>query len=201
MSIRNEEQQQHRNMRERSVYIINAGDETWTVTRPYRPSPYVIEGRGDDRYSVTEIKGARDRMDMGDARSVTIDIMADEIATDLIRESNLGPFGLFVSYTSKPSEKELTEAESRRDKHYVRLVEEADTDWMRYHNITMIQDVAKRAARRLGMEREWLYDVPLQQDCPACGEKIKPGVAICKSCHAIVDPKKYAEMKFVGATA
>ena len=44
------------------------------------------------------------------------------------------------------------------------------------------------------MEREWAY-VPMRMaDCPACGEKIKSGVAVCKHCHAILNAEKAAQL-------
>ena len=30
-------------------------------------------------------------------------------------------------------------------------------------------------------------------ECPACGEKVKTGVAVCKHCHAILDADKAAK--------
>jgi hypothetical protein len=30
-------------------------------------------------------------------------------------------------------------------------------------------------------------------DCPACGEKVKPGVAVCRHCSAILDDEKAAK--------
>jgi predicted nucleic acid-binding Zn ribbon protein len=30
-------------------------------------------------------------------------------------------------------------------------------------------------------------------DCPVCGEKIKSGVAVCKHCHAVLNPEKAAQ--------
>jgi transposase len=35
-------------------------------------------------------------------------------------------------------------------------------------------------------------------DCPACGEKVKPGVAVCKHCGAILDAEKAAKHGLVG---
>jgi hypothetical protein len=49
-----------------------------------------------------------------------------------------------------------------------------------------------RAAIALGIVREWAY-VPIRMaDCPACGEKVKPGVAVCRLCRAILDQEKAA---------
>jgi transposase len=37
-------------------------------------------------------------------------------------------------------------------------------------------------------------------ECPGCAEKIKPGVAVCKTCGAILDREKAAALG-LGATA
>jgi hypothetical protein len=36
-------------------------------------------------------------------------------------------------------------------------------------------------------------------DCPVCAEKIKPGVAVCRSCGAILDREKAAQYGLVPA--
>ena len=50
-----------------------------------------------------------------------------------------------------------------------------------------------RAAIGLGVEREWAYVPMRMNDCPACGEKVKQGVAVCKHCGAILDAEKAAQ--------
>ena len=45
----------------------------------------------------------------------------------------------------------------------------------------------------LGVEREWAYVPMRMNDCPACGEKVKQGVAVCKHCAAILDAEKAAK--------
>jgi predicted nucleic acid-binding Zn ribbon protein len=42
-----------------------------------------------------------------------------------------------------------------------------------------------------------LYDARPLADCPVCAEKIKPGVAVCKSCGAILDREKAAQFGLV----
>jgi hypothetical protein len=65
--------------------------------------------------------------------------------------------------------------------------------WARGHSYREISDLHRRAAIALGIEREWAY-VPLKMsECPACGEKVKSGVAVCKHCHAILDAEKAAK--------
>lgn len=62
-----------------------------------------------------------------------------------------------------------------------------------------ITDLERRAARELKLEKPWVYDPKPQADCPACGEKIKPGVAVCRSCRAILDREKAAKFGLVKA--
>jgi predicted amidophosphoribosyltransferase len=60
-----------------------------------------------------------------------------------------------------------------------------------------ITDLERRAARQLGQEKPWLYDAKPQAECPVCGEKIKHGVAVCRSCGAILDREKAVRYGFV----
>jgi hypothetical protein len=47
------------------------------------------------------------------------------------------------------------------------------------------------------LDKPWLYDPKPQAECPACGEKIKAGVAVCRSCRAILNRAKAAEFGLV----
>jgi predicted amidophosphoribosyltransferase len=60
-----------------------------------------------------------------------------------------------------------------------------------------ITDLERRAARQLGLEKPWLYDSKPLAECPVCAEKIKPGVAVCRSCGAILDREKAAQYGLV----
>ena len=51
--------------------------------------------------------------------------------------------------------------------------------WARGHSFREISDLHRRAALALGLEREWAYVPTRMNDCPACGEKVKPGVGEC----------------------
>jgi hypothetical protein len=62
-----------------------------------------------------------------------------------------------------------------------------------------ITDLERRAARQLGLEKPWLYDPKPLADCPVCAEKIKHGVAVCRSCGAILDREKAAQYGLVAA--
>jgi hypothetical protein len=117
--------------------------------------------------------------------------MRTEIADDLLQD--LHDHGTFVCAGARPTPEELATATSRRDVYYHRLVADGDTMWARGHSFREILDMHRRAAIALGIGREWAY-VPLRMvECPACGEKVKPGVAVCRHCHAILDADKAAK--------
>src|SRR2546425_13298119 len=65
----------------------------------------------------------------------------------------------------------------------------------------VITDVQRRAARGLGLEKEWSYEPKPLVDCPACGEKVKPGVAVCRACGAILDRAKALQFGLLPAEA
>jgi hypothetical protein len=77
---------------------------------------------------------------------------------------------------------------------YRALVASADREWERSHSYLFIHDLQRRAAAHLGMDKEWHYQVRETAECPGCGERLKPGVAVCKSCGAILDREKAATL-------
>jgi hypothetical protein len=77
------------------------------------------------------------------------------------------------------------------------MVAAADREWERSHSYQFINDVQRRAARHLGLEKDWFYQARETADCPGCGEKVRAGVAVCKTCRAILDRDKAAALGLV----
>jgi hypothetical protein len=102
-----------------------------------------------------------------------------------------------VAAGQAPTESELAEARRQLEEFQRRLVAAADLEWERTKNPMFITDLERRAARQLGLEKPWLYDVRPLPDCPVCAEKIKYGVAVSHSCGAILDPEKGAQYGLV----
>src|SRR5205085_11587467 len=98
--------------------------------------------------------------------------------------------GVFVCAGEIPTEDELRGAREKLDEFYRSLVAAADREWERSHSFLFIHDLQRRAAANLGLDKEWYYQVRETAECPGCGERVKPGVAVCKSCHAILDHEK-----------
>jgi hypothetical protein len=178
------------------VSLVNISAQKWPPRhRTYFGSLVIQSPEGGATYAVTPVRGCTSVVDLGDKRTMEIRVTAQEIAEDLVREINgdsgEGSFhGVFVAAGLEPTDEELNEARKKLEAFQIRLVETADLEWERSHNLMFITDLERRAARELGLEKPWLYDPKPMADCPACGEKIKPGVAVCRTCGAILDREK-----------
>ena len=182
-----------------AVALVNISTEKWPPRhRTYFGSLEIRSPQPGEAYAITPIRACTGVMDLGDKRTIDYRITAREIAEDLARELNgdsgEGSYhGIFVAAGEAPTEAELLEARRRLGDFHRRLVAAADLEWERTKNPMFITDLERRAARQLGLEKPWLYDPKPLADCPVCAEKIKPGVAVCRSCGAILDRDKAAQ--------
>jgi hypothetical protein len=172
-----------------TVAIGSVSEQDWYVSRTHGVYHIPACAKGEP-YALLLLTSRGDALDMGDNRRFPFTISAREIAEDLLQD--LQDHGVFVCAGPRPSSEEVTAAKTRREDFYHRLIGEGDVMWARGHSFREISDLHRRAAIGLGVEREWAY-VPMRlDDCPACGEKVKHGVAVCKHCHAILDAEKAA---------
>jgi hypothetical protein len=175
--------------REKPATVASISDQDWHITRTYGMFHIQACAKGD-AYSLLVLTPRADVIDLGDNHHFPLRISAREIAEDITQD--LCDHGIFVCAGELPSEEELKRARARRDSWYKQLVAEADEMWARGHSYREISDMHRRAALAMGLEREWAYVPQRQMDCPACGEKVKPGVALCKHCGAILDAERAA---------
>jgi len=185
--------------------LVNICPERWPARhRTYFGSLEIQSPAPGEGYAITPVRAARGVIDLGDKRTMEYAISAREIAEDLARELNgdsgEGSFhGVFVAAGETPTEAELVEARRRLREFQEKLVAAADLEWERSHNPMFITDLERRAARELRLEKPWLYDPKPMAECPVCAEKIKPGVAACRSCGAILDRAKAAQFGLLPA--
>jgi len=178
---------------------VNISTQKWPPRqRTYLGSLDVRSPHEGEQYAVTPVRSCKGLMDLGDKRTMEFAISAREIAEDIAREINgdsgEGSYhGVFVAAGLEPTQAELADARRKLDEFQRRLVATADLEWERSHNPMFITDLDRRAARELRLEKPWLYDPKPATECPACAERIKPGVAVCKSCGAILDKQKAAQ--------
>ena len=152
----------------------------------------------DTRYALTRISARTGAIDLGDKRTLEFPISARDIAEDLAREINADGgessyFGVFVCAGDEPDEDELAEARERLALFYASLVSSADKQWERTQNVAFISDLERRAARELRLEKDWSYEPAMRNECPACGERLKPNVAVCRTCGAVLNREKAAQ--------
>jgi hypothetical protein len=187
--------------RDSVAVIANITEQQWLAQRTY--GNFVVKGCPPGQpYELTEVQARKGTIDLGDKRVLDFPITARAIAEDIAREVNSDAgegsfFGVFVCEALQPTEAELDEAHAKLAEFYKRLVFTADQEWERTHNYMLITDVQRRAARALGLEKEWSYDPKPMADCPACGEKVKPGVAVCRACGAVLDREKAEQFGLV----
>ena len=177
-----------------TVVIANITDQSYLAQRMY--GTFQIAGRAaGEPYALTRVTSRTASMDYGDKRVVPLPISGREIAEDLCREVNSDAgersfLGVFVCAGEAPTSEELRRAQAQLDEFYRALVAAADREWERSHSYLFIHDLQRRAAASLGLEKEWHYRAQETAECPGCGERVKTGVAVCKSCGAILNREK-----------
>jgi hypothetical protein len=173
-----------------TVTIASISDQDWYISRTYGVF-HIPACAKDARYALLLVSARGDAIDLGDNRRFPFTISAREIAQDLVQD--LANHGVFVCAGARPTEEELARAATGRETWYQQLVFEGDQMWARSHNYRELSDQHRRAALALGLEREWAYVPRKMADCPICGEHVKPGVAMCRHCGAMLDAEKAAK--------
>jgi len=184
-----------------TAVLCNITEQTWILHRTH--GAFVVAGRGphvgdEVPYALTQISARTGAIDLGDKRTLEFPISARDIAEDLAREINADGgessyFGVFVCAGDDPDADELAEARERLALFYASLVNSADKQWERTHNVAFISDLERRAARELRLEKDWSYEPTMRHECPACGERLKPNVAVCRTCGAVLNRERAAE--------
>ena len=185
--------------------IANITDQRYMASRMY--GTFQVAGCAEgEPFALTRVTARTTVMDYGDKRTLPLAITAREIAEDICREINSDAgersfLGVFVCAGDAPTDAELRGAQEKLDDFYRALVAAADREWERSHSFLFIHDLQRRAAKSLGVEKEWHYQARETEECPGCGDRVKPGVAVCKSCHAILNREKALALGLMAAPA
>ncbi|HEV2386770.1 MAG TPA: zinc ribbon domain-containing protein [Candidatus Acidoferrales bacterium] len=176
--------------------IVNVGDQPWHLSRTYGMY-HIPPCPAGARCATVRIEGRVDRADIGDKRFSEFYFCARDIAADLV--SDLLDHGVFVAAGEEPTDAEIGAARQRLTEFYQRAVFDADQQWSRTHNFTVLSDIQRRAVKFLGLEREWAFKPETMVECPACGTSVRPGVAVCRACGAVLDSEKAREFGLLPA--
>lgn len=164
---------------------------SWDLDLPPCPpdQPYVIRWYEDQ----TDYKIVLVDYWIEHAEKVPIPVDARAIVNDILRTEGMERRGCFIPAAETPAEPELVNAHLRRMQYMEECIRRGDQIFGQDpKNIGEIPGEFKRYAVELKADRPWAYSAPKQRKvpCPACGEEIIYGVAICSKCHAILDREK-----------
>lgn len=189
-----------------TAYVCTITDVRW----PGRSRSYGVitiqPCEKGERFHVTLVQGQVELADIGDGRCVEITTTAAQVANDIEQDINSGGvgtiegvcyYGIFAMDHPLPTEEELRDAEAKMNSYYEYLVREARTLFQRPNMVNEITDVMRRAGNKLGIDEPWIRVVVQMQDCPGCGERLRPNVAVCKSCGAILDRARAIELGII----
>ncbi len=162
--------------------------------------PLVIDGFIADEYDLGDGRGnmawnAEQGSDVA-KDIVGIGSSSPELSS---QTTNLEWWGVFIAAGEVPTEAELKEAKSKLDRLMARIL--ADGDRMApFQNDPRSEKLCQihfDAAAYLHQPRNWSNPVVAMQDCPGCGSTVKPGIAKCAHCGAILDRVKAIELGLI----
>lgn len=92
---------------------------------------------------------------------------------------------------------QVTQAVKNTTLWFTNLVRKADDEWERTHQYRAIDDVQRRGAKFLGLDKEWCKDVVFmsQVNCWACKTKVHGEAIICSGCGAVLNMDAYTKNK------
>lgn len=126
-------------------------------------------------------------------------ITCQEIVRDVFESEKMGQRGCFIPKGEKPTAAECAQARATRRAYLLKLVNEGSAEYSKNGRIDDIPGENKRAAVELDMDVEWnKLAPPPKTACPACGHNLpNPNVAVCGTCHAILDEEKALKYKLI----
>lgn len=137
-----------------------------------------------------------------DAEHIPVNVPVEQIVADFFGAEKLRENGCFIPAGEEPTKAELNQAKATRRTYLQSLVQQGDNAYARDpKSISEIPGEWKSAALELNAAkgRGWVFAAPEETfDCPVCAETLKAGVALCKSCGAILDAEKAAKYGLVG---
>lgn len=144
----------------------------------------MIVGDASDKYWTDIEKG----------QSISVPVQARDIVNDLLQMDERRQ-GFFEIEGDEPTEAELEKAKTDQLAYYTLLVRAGDTSWAQHGKHEHISDSHRRAAKALGIEREWATILRERIDCPGCGSSCLAHVAFCGQCKTIINKEAYEKLE------
>jgi hypothetical protein len=96
----------------------------------------------------------------------------------------------------------LDQLKKQQKAWFVNLCNHTSDEWRQYHSTRVVSDVARFAAKFLGLEPEWLTAEIAGFEsikCPACRTLCSTDAIVCAQCRAILKPEQYKKLVFAAA--
>jgi len=96
---------------------------------------------------------------------------------------------------------QIQKSREKQKAWFIRLLEIADDEWVKYHSHRSISDLQRYASKYLGLEREWaeIGEAEVPTLCPACKSPIQSDALICGNCRTVVNAEGYKKFQQVSA--
>lgn len=134
---------------------------------------------------------------------IPVDQLANSIVNDLIRgcleiAEGARPAIFWVPGAFKADEilmkfpDKVKEEISIQNRWFVKLIQRADEVWAQYRQPRLVTDLQRKAALRLGMNKEWAVqpEPVVVVKCVSCSSMIESTAVVCKHCKAILRPEE-----------
>jgi hypothetical protein len=190
-----------------SYYIWNVGPDNW-IQRMGSLGTFTIQAADPETgispplkipgmvFEAVTIDVGRQEQRPWDGREVADDIIGVGRFKD--KQQDLTRWGVFISAGPVPTEQEIEDANMKLLERYKELVQEADSFESQGPNqLVNITSRHRLAAKMLNVERDWCKVTRAMIDCPGCGDKILPTVAMHRACGAIIDRKRAEELGMI----
>jgi hypothetical protein len=163
--------------------------------KPYS-KPLEIKAAYIDEYPYDmDLNGIKTTYNMVDGAT---EVAKEVVGTSAHKDStaNLTRWGVFVAAGDLPTEAELAAAKAALTKTMIELVAQADRIAMQGPlEAKNIGEHHRKALAFLNQKRDWATVSGQMDICPACGESINQGVAICRHCDAVLDDDRAKKFK------
>lgn len=127
-------------------------------------------------------------------------IIRDYVGSQMASGPDARPALFYVDgfFDAKKNADKVTEAKRQQNNWFSLLVKQADVDYIQSkNNPFVVSDLARRAARLINVERQWLDVDTRATQCPVCRMNIHPLAIKCGHCNAILNQAEYDKYKFV----
>jgi hypothetical protein len=155
-------------------------------------------------YWKPDLDGRQDQI-LVDSVQIASSIVTSHITSQLLYRADQHPALFFIPNQElevddvlRNHKREINEANKKQKNWFRALVQLADDDWQQLRRHGMISDIQRTACKELGLKREWLDAVPIEDriNCPFCGSNLfDPLAPICPVCNKVHNPARLAEIE------